>query len=150
MASFPEGENMGTCGWVIWHLRENPSPEWRAMFKISMANLHMAIKRRLQDKNIWGSPCPLDGPLLPPHKQLIRQESIPEKNCNKIWKECRMFFICYTVRVRTKSTLFRMLSLTFIHRKAGEVLWRKGVVRAPQGRFFCAQQAEEMLTLGKH
>lgn len=32
------------------------------------------------------------------------------------------FFICRTVWVRTKSTLFRMLSLTFIHRKAGEIL----------------------------
>lgn len=43
---------MGTSGWVIWHLRENPSPEGSTMFKISMANLHMVTKRRLQDKNI--------------------------------------------------------------------------------------------------
>lgn len=39
-------------GWVIWHLRENPSPEESTMFKISMANLHMVIKRRIQDKYI--------------------------------------------------------------------------------------------------
>lgn len=43
---------MGTCGWVIWHLRENASPAGSTIFKIFMANLHMVIKRRLQDKNM--------------------------------------------------------------------------------------------------
>lgn len=52
MASFTEGGNGGTCGWVTWHLRENPSPEASAVFKISIANLHMVKKRRLQDKNM--------------------------------------------------------------------------------------------------
>lgn len=43
---------MGTCGWVICHLRENSSPEGSTIFKIFMVNLYVVIKKRLQDKNM--------------------------------------------------------------------------------------------------
>lgn len=112
---------MGTCGWVIWHLSENPSPEGSTIFKISMANLHMVIKRRLQDKNMISLSS--GGASTPTTQTVDLAAKHPrKKNPIKYEKNAECFFICKTVWVRTESTLFCMLSLTFIHRKVGEIL----------------------------
>lgn len=125
--------------WGRTHLLKRGS----AMFKISLANLHMVIKRRLQDKNMTslssGGASTLTTQTVDLAAKYPREK---KKNPIKYEKNAECFFICKTVWVRTKSTLFRMLSLTFIQRKARETLWRKWVVTAPQGRFFCAGRGD--------
>lgn len=121
MASITEGSKaQGQGGWVIWHMKDNLAPEWSAMCKISMANLHMVKKRTLQDKNmIFSLPSGEASTTATQTAELAVK--YPRKK-PKYEKNAECFFICKPAWVRTKSTRFSMLSLTFIHRKAGENL----------------------------
>lgn len=120
MAFITEGSKArGQGEWVIWHTRDNPAPEWSAMYKTSMANVHMVKKRRLQDKNMIFLPS--GGASTTATQTAELAVKYPGKK-TKYEKNAECFFICKPVWVRTKSTQFSVLSLTFIQRKAGENL----------------------------
>lgn len=127
VASVTEGSKArGQGGCVIWHTRDNLAPEWSAMYKISMANLRMVKKRKLQDKNmIFCLPSGEASTAATQTAELaVKYPRIKKKKKKKTKyeKNAECFFICKALRVRTKSTQFGVLSLTLIHRKAGENL----------------------------
>ena len=85
-----------------------------------MANLHMVKKRRLQDKNMIFSLPSGEASTTATQTAELAVKYPGEKT--KYEKNAECVFICKPVWVRTKSTQFSIVSLTFIHRKAGENL----------------------------
>lgn len=141
VASITEGSKAwGQGEWVIWHTRGNPAPEWSAMYKTSMANVHMVKKRRLQDKNMIFLPS--GGASTTATQTAERAVKYPRKK-PKIWKECRMFFHLQTSLGQNKIYPVQYVESNF-HPEEGRGKPATEWWQLSKAGFFSAQQAEEV------